>query len=83
MRTIKIYDDDIEDWATIDWSTVVSGMTVSIFEEDGTPVQDGTGVYELNVVGDAYQQTVVSGGELIWHIDIADPDPSAVPRREE
>lgn len=83
MRTIKIYDDDIEDWAAIDWSTVVSGMTVSIFEEDGTPVTDGTGVYELNVVGDAYQQTVVSGGELIWHIDIADPDPSAVPRREE
>jgi len=83
MRTIKIYDDEIEDWTALEWSTVVSGMIVSIYEEDGTPVPDGTGVYELNVVGDAYQQTVVSGGELIWHIDIADPDPSAVPRREE
>jgi len=83
MRTIKIYDNEIEEWVDVEWSTVVSGIIVRIDEEDGTSVVDGTGVMDLNVVGDAYQQTVVSGGELIWHINIADPDPSAVPRREE
>jgi hypothetical protein len=83
MRTIKIYDNDTEGWVDAEWSTVVSGMMVIINEEDGTPVVDGTGIAEFNVIGDAYQQTVVSGGDLIWHIDIADPDPSPVPRRQE
>ena len=83
MRTIEYYDYDIKDWFDIEWANVISGSMIRIFEEDGTPVPDGTGIYELNVVSDAYQQTVVSGGDLIWHIDIADPDPSPVPRREE
>ncbi len=83
MRTLEYYDYDTKEWFDINWADVVSGTVVRIFEEDGTSVTDGTGVYEMNVVSDAYQQTVVSGGDLIWHIDIADPDPSPVPRREE
>jgi hypothetical protein len=83
MRTIEYYDYDTEGWVDTDWADVVSGTMVRIYEEDGTPVADGTGIVELNVVSDAYQQTVVSGGELIWHIGIADPDPTPVPRREE
>ena len=83
MRTVDYYDYDETTWSGIEWADVVSGTMIRIFEEDGTPVRDGTGVYELNTVSDAYQRTVVSGGELIWHVDIADPDPSAVPRREE
>ena len=83
MRTLEYYDYDTKEWFDVAWAEVVSGTVVRIYEEDGTPVTDGTGVYEMNVVSDSYQQTVVSGGDLIWHIDIADPDPSPVPRREE
>ena len=83
MRTLEYYDYDTKEWFDVNWSDVVSGTVVRIYEEDGTPVVDGTGVYEMNVVSDSYQRTVVSGGDLIWHIDIADPDPSPVPKREE
>lgn len=83
MRTIEYYDYDSNTWSGTEWSTVVSGMMVRMYEEDSTPIADGTGVYEMNVVADAYQAATVSGGELIWHIDIADPDPTPVPRREE
>lgn len=83
MRTVEYYDYDTSTWSGTEWSTLVSGSMIRIYEEDGSPVTDGTGVLELNTVSDAYQATVVSGGELIWHVDIADPDPSAVPRREE
>jgi len=83
MRTVDYYDYDTEEWFDVEWSNIVSGTMIRIFEEDGTPLPDGTGIYELNTVSDAYQQTVVSGGDLIWHVDIADPDPSPVARREE
>lgn len=83
MRTIEYYDYDTDEWFDVDWSDVVSGTMVRMYEEDGTAIPDGTGIFEMNVMSDAYQQTVTSGGELIWHIDIADPDPSPVPRREE
>jgi hypothetical protein len=84
MRTIEYYDNNYDEWFDVNWSDVVSGTVVRIYEEDGTPVPDGTGIFELKVLTDAYQQTVTSGGGLIWHIDIADPDPPfPVPRREE
>ncbi len=44
MRIIKRYDNDAGEWIEIEWSTVTSGTIVSIFEEDETPVPDGTGV---------------------------------------
>ena len=83
MRTIEWYDYDTTLWSGIAWPDVVSGTMIRMFEEDGTPITDGTGVLEMYTASDAYQQTVVSGGELIWHIQINDPDPSPVPRREE
>jgi len=83
MRTVEYYDYGTNTWSGTEWSTLVSGSMIRMYEEDGTPVSDGTGIYELQTVSDAYQSTVVSGGELIWHVDIADPDPSPVPRREE
>jgi len=82
MRTIETYNHDESSWSVVDWSTVASGELVRITEEDGTPVMDGTGVSELWVISDAYQQTI-SGTGGIWTIDIADPDPQPVPRREE
>ena len=83
MRTLEYWDSEYEQWFDIAWDTVASGQRVRCYEEDGTPVPDGTGVYEWEVTRDAYQATTVSGGDLIWHIEIADPDPSSVPRREE
>ena len=83
MRTVEYYDQLEGTWSGIEWPTIVSGTMIRISEEDASYVVDGTGVMELNTVSDAYQATVVSGGDLIWHVDIADPDPSAVPRREE
>jgi len=81
MRTVEYQQEGT--WNSIEWSALVSGTQIRIYEEDGSCVVDGTGVMELNTVSDAYQATVVSGGELIWHVDIRDPDPSPVPRREE
>jgi hypothetical protein len=82
MRTVEYYDYDTNTWSGTDWSVLISGSMIRMYEEDGTPIPDGTGIYEMNVVSDAYQATVTSGGELIWHVDISDPDPSPVPRRE-
>lgn len=75
MRTIEYYDSETDTWSGTEWSTVVSGMTVRMYEEDGTPIHDGSGAYEMNVVGDAYLQTI-SGSEDVWTIDIMDSDPS-------
>jgi len=83
MRTLEYWNIDTDEWIDTEWSTVVSGQRVRCYEEDGTPVPDGTGVYEWEVVRDAYQEATVSGGDLIWHIGIADPDPATVPRRAE
>jgi len=82
MRTIEYYDFDTTLWSGIDWPTVVSGMRVRMYEEDGTAIPDGTGVYEMEVVADAYTQTISGTGD-VWTINIADPDPSPVPRREQ
>jgi len=82
MRTVEYYDYETNTWSGTEWPTLISGSMIRIYEEDGTPISDGTGIYELQTVSDAYQATVVSGGELIWHVNIADPDPSPVPRRE-
>lgn len=82
MRTLEYFDHDIEEWTNIAWADVVSGTIVKLYEEDGTPVPDGTGVFELTVIADSYQQTISGAGD-IWTIDIADPDPSPVPRHEE
>lgn len=82
MRTLEYWDTEYEQWFGIAWDTVASGQRVRCYEEDGTPVPDGTGVYEWEVIGDAYQQTISGVGD-VWTIDIADPDPSPVPRRSE
>lgn len=82
MRTLEYYDYNTTLWSGIDWPTAASGMMVRMYEEDGTPIADGTGVFEMNVVADAYQQTISGSGD-VWTIDIADPDPSPVPRRQE
>jgi hypothetical protein len=81
MRTLEYMDED-GGWLPIEWSTVVSGMVVKMYEEDGTPITDGTGVYEMNVAADAYQQTI-SGEEGIWTINLYDPDPYPIARGEE
>ena len=83
MRTVEYMDDLGGTWSGIEWPNIVSGTQIRISEEDGSYVTDGTGVIELRTVSNAYQSTVVSGGELIWHVDIADPDPSPLARREE
>jgi len=81
VRTIEVYDHNENIWTVVDWPTVTSGELVRITEEDGTPITDGTGVYELRVISDAYQQTISDSGS-IWTIDIADPDPYPVPYHE-
>lgn len=83
MRKVEYYDYDTKEWADTTWETLVSGQMIRIYEENGIPVRTGDGVYEMHTVSDAYQATVESGGELIWHVDIADPDPAPVARREE
>lgn len=82
MRTLEYWDFDDVTWSGIEWSTVTSGMRVRCFEEDGTPVPDGTGIYEWEVIGDAYQATISGVGD-VWQIDIADPEPTPVPKRAE
>ena len=74
MRTIEYYDYDELTWSGIEWSTVVSGMMVRMYEEDGSPISDGTGIYEMNAISDAYQQTISGVGD-VWTIDINDPSP--------
>ena len=81
MRTIEYWNFDTVEWTELEWPTVVSGMRVRMYEEDGTAIPDGTGVYEMEVVRDAYTQTISGSGD-VWTIDVADPDPSPVPRRE-
>ena len=82
MRIIEYYDYDAKEWFGMDWSDVVSGTMIRMFEDDGTPVADGTGVFEMQTVSNSYQQTISGSGE-VWTIDIADPDPHAVSRREQ
>jgi hypothetical protein len=82
MRTLEYWDTEYNQWFDIAWDTVASGQRVRCFEGDGTPVPDGTGIYEWEVVKDAYQVTISGVGD-VWHIDIADPDPSPVPKRAE
>jgi hypothetical protein len=81
MRTLEYMDVD-SNWLPVEWPTVVSGMVVRMFEDDGTPITDGTGVYEMQVVSDAYQQTISGVGD-IWTIDVNDPDPMPYARRQE
>jgi len=81
MRTIEYYDHNTTLWSGIPWPTVVSGMMVRMYEEDGTPIKDGTGLYEMFVCLTAYTQTVSGVGD-VWTIDVNDPEPSSVPRRE-
>ena len=82
MRTIEYFDRETTTWSGLEWATVVSGMVVRMFEEDGTPIKDGTGVYEMNVAADAYTQTISGVGD-VWTINILDPDPYYVPKTEE
>ena len=80
MRTLQFWSEGDGFWMDTEWETVTSGMRVRCFEEDGTPVPDGTGVYEWDVVKDAYQ-VLYNGTDLVWQIDIMDPDPTSVPKR--
>ena len=80
MRSIEYYDYDTNEWVDTEWSTVVSGMMVRIYEEDGTPISDGTGIYEMRVLSDAYLQTISGSGD-VWTIDISDAD-TQLPRHQ-
>jgi len=82
MRIIEYWDFDTSTWSGIEWPTVVSGMMVRMYEEDGTPIIDGTGVYEMNVVADAYTQTISGVGD-VWTINVDDPEPYPRPRQEQ
>ena len=81
MRTVTYFDDDVKEWFGVEWSDIVSGTQIRIYEEDGTPVTDGTGVHELFTDSDAYQQTI-SGEEGIWTVNIFDPNPFTTPKQE-
>lgn len=61
-------------WAPARWEELVSGTLFKAYEEDGSPITDHTGVYELRAACDAYQVTVSGVGE-VWEIKIYDPDP--------
>lgn len=70
-RTIEYWDYDTEEWVNTGWDTVVSGMMVRMFEQDGTPILGAAGIYEMYVVSDSYIQTISGSGD-IWTINIAD-----------
>lgn len=82
MRTVEYWDYDAATWSGIEWSAIVSGTVVRMYEENGDPMSTGVGIYEMNVISDAYQVTVSGIGD-VWHIDIEDPEPTPVPRSEE
>jgi hypothetical protein len=70
MRTIEYYDSNYEEWFDIEWSEVVSGTLIHIYEPDGTPVSGLTGIYEMYTVSDSY---TISGSEgPLWAVDVAD-----------
>jgi hypothetical protein len=83
MRTLEYWDYDETVWSGIEWPTVVSGMRVRCYEADGTPIPDSIGIYEWEVVSDAYQQTISGVGD-VWTIDIEDiGDNLPIMRRQE
>lgn len=81
MRTVEYYDHDTNEWFGIEWSAIVSGTMIRINEEDGTPVKDGTGIYEFNTASDSYLQTISGSGD-VWTVQCYDPDPYTAPRTE-
>jgi len=82
MRTIEYYDELSTVWSGISWENVISGTMIRIYEEDGTPVVDGTGVYEFMTASDSYL-SVISGSGDIWTVQTYDPDPYPVPKLAE
>lgn len=76
MRTVEYYDIGAEEWFDTTWSGVVSGTMIRMFEEDDTPVTDGTGVAEFYTISDSYIPTE-SGIPEVWTVQVNDPDPVA------
>jgi hypothetical protein len=69
MRTIKTKTES--GWVDAEWSSLVSGTVFRIYEEDGTPVIDGTGVAEFVAMSDAYMTTY--SGVDVWQTEVEDP----------
>jgi len=78
MRTAKYYDEDTKSWVSVEFQNIVSGTLVRLFEADGGQLQTSTGVYEMYVISDAYQND-----DEVWQIDIEDPEDTPVAKTEE
>lgn len=77
MRTIKLYDEETGGWNEVEWSTIVSGSRIQIYEEDGTIITDGTGIHEFTTTSDAYITTYSGEGDVNV-IDVEDPSPRPI-----
>ena len=81
MKTVKYYDEDTNEWFDTDWSALVSGTMIKIYDGD-TAVLDGTRVAEFITATDAFLTTVVSGEEDRWAVECYDPHPFTTLRHE-
>lgn len=77
MRTLEYWDIENEAWFDVEWSTVVSGMVVRMYEENGTPIPGEAGIYEMKVMADSYIQTISGVGD-VWTINVLDNPPYQV-----
>lgn len=70
MKTVEYFNEEYEDWEDIEWPDVVSGTTIRMYAEDGTPLTRSTNIFEMDTASDSYE-TTISG---VWEVQIYDPD---------
>lgn len=68
-RIVEYYDDDTEEWFNVEWSSIVSGTLIRIFEMDGTRVIDKTGAIEFYTVSDSYIPEE-NGIPAVWTVSV-------------
>lgn len=74
-RNVEVYSDAGREWVPRKFQELVSGTIFRMYEPDGSPVADHTGVYELKAASDPYQVTISGYGDIL-QIDIYDPEQS-------
>lgn len=76
-RYVEVYSEEEGAWVSEQFQNLVSGTIFHLYEQDGTPLTDHTGVFEFRAASDPYQTTVSGYGD-VWQIDVYDPEPVVV-----
>jgi hypothetical protein len=70
MKTVEYFNTDTQEWVSIDWANLTSGLTIRI-KEDDVIITDETGVLEFHTISDSYKKPYCD----TWIIDVAASEP--------